>query len=42
MFKITPFLNKLTKEGLYFSNFYEQNNAGNSIDCDFLVNTFYK
>lgn len=37
--EITPFLNKLTKEGLYFSNFYEQNNAGNSIDCDFLVNT---
>lgn len=37
--EITPFLNKLTRKGLYFSNFYEQNNAGNSIDCDFLVNT---
>ena len=37
--EITPFLNKLTKSGLYFDNFYEQNNAGNSIDCDFLVNT---
>lgn len=37
--EITPFLNKLTREGLYFNNFYEQNNAGNSIDCDFLVNT---
>lgn len=37
--EITPFLNKLTNEGLYFNNFYEQNNAGNSIDCDFLVNT---
>lgn len=37
--EITPFLNKLTKEGLYFNNFYEQNNAGNSIDCDFMVNS---
>lgn len=37
--EITPFLNKLTKEGLYFNNIYQQNNAGNSIDCDFLVNT---
>lgn len=37
--EITPFLNKLTREGLYFNNFYEQNNAGNSIDCDFMVNT---
>lgn len=37
--EITPFLNRLTKKGLYFNNFYEQNNAGNSIDCDFLVNT---
>lgn len=37
--EITPFLNKLTKEGLYFNNIYQQNNGGNSIDCDFLVNT---
>lgn len=37
--EITPFLNKLTKQGLYFNNFYEQNNGANSIDCDFLVNT---
>lgn len=37
--EISPFLNKLTKEGLYFTNIYEQNNAGNSIDCDFLINT---
>lgn len=37
--EITPFLNKLSREGLYFNNFYQQNNAGNSIDCDFLVNT---
>ena len=37
--EITPFLNKLTKEGLYFNNIYEQNNGANSIDCDFLVNS---
>ena len=37
--EITPFMNKLTREGLYFNNIYQQNNAGNSIDCDFLVNT---
>lgn len=37
--EITPFLNKLTREGMYFNNIYEQNNAGNSIDCDFMVNT---
>ena len=37
--EITPFLNKLIKESLYFDNIYEQNNAGNSIDCDFMVNT---
>ena len=37
--EITPFLNKLSREGLYFNNIYEQNNGGHSIDCDFLVNT---
>ena len=37
--EISPFLNKLASEGLYFTNIYEQNNAGNSIDCDFMVNT---
>lgn len=37
--EISPFLNKLSREGLYFTNIYEQNNAGNSIDCDFMVNT---
>lgn len=37
--EITPFLNKMASQGLYFNNFYEQNNAGNSIDCDFMVNT---
>lgn len=37
--EITPVLNKLIKEGLYFNNIYEQNNGGNSVDCDFMVNT---
>ncbi len=37
--EITPFLNKLTKESLYFDDFYEQNNAANSIDCDLMINT---
>lgn len=37
--EITPFLNKLAREGLYFNNIYEQNNGGNSIDCDLMVNT---
>ncbi|MGL4873941.1 MAG: LTA synthase family protein [Clostridium sp.] len=36
--EITPFLNKLANEGLYFNNIYEQNNAGNSIDCDVMAN----
>ncbi|WP_300383078.1 LTA synthase family protein [Clostridium sp.] len=37
---ITPNLNKyVNEEGLYFSNIYEQNNAGNSIDADMMVNT---
>lgn len=37
--EITPTLNRLVKEGMYFNNIYEQNNAGNSIDCDYMVNT---
>lgn len=37
--EISPFLNKLARESLYFTNIYEQNNAGNSIDCDLMVNT---
>lgn len=36
---IMPFLTKLSQEGIYCSNFYEQNSGGHSIDCDFLVNT---
>lgn len=37
--EITPNLNKMLNSSYYFSNFYEQNAAGNSIDCDMLVNT---
>jgi phosphoglycerol transferase MdoB-like AlkP superfamily enzyme len=37
--EITPFLNKLTKQCLYFNNFYEQNNGANSIDCDLMINS---
>lgn len=36
--EITPNLNKLIKENLYFSNIYEQNNGANSIDCDVMAN----
>lgn len=37
--EVTPNLNKIIKEGLYFNNVYEQNNAGNSIDCDVMANS---
>lgn len=37
--EIAPFLTKLSQEGLYFPNIYEQNNGGDSIDCDFLINS---
>lgn len=37
--EIAPFLTKLSKEGLYFPNIYEQNYGGDSIDCDFLINS---
>lgn len=38
--EITPNLNKfVNNQGLYFSNIYEQNNGGNSIDADMMLNT---
>lgn len=37
--EITPNLNKLLKNSLYFSNFYEQVYNGNSSDSDLLTNT---
>ncbi|AOR24706.1 LTA synthase family protein [Clostridium taeniosporum] len=37
--EITPNLNKLISNSLYFDNIYEQNNSGTSSDADLLVNT---
>lgn len=37
--EVTPNLNKLTKEGLYFSNFYPEISVGTSSDTEFTVNT---
>lgn len=37
--EITPTLNKLLSNSLYFDNIYEQNNSGTSSDCDLMVNT---
>lgn len=36
--EITPTLNKLAHDGIYFSNIKEQVNGGNSSDADFIVN----
>lgn len=37
--QITPFLNKMSKEGLYFNNFYPQHSVGTSSDSEFTFNT---
>ena len=37
--EVTPRLNKLAKEGLYFSNFYPQVSVGNSSDTEFTLST---
>lgn len=37
--EVTPNLNKLAKEGLYFSNFYSQHSIGTSADSEFVFNT---
>lgn len=37
--EVTPYLNKLKKEGLYFSNFYSQVSFGTSSDTEFTVAT---
>ena len=36
---ITPTINKLAKEGMYFSNFYPQVGVGTSSDTEFTLNT---
>lgn len=37
--EITPNLNRLLNNSLYFNNIYEQNNNGTSSDADLLINT---
>lgn len=37
--EVTPTLNKLTKEGLYFENFYPQISVGTSSDTEFTLST---
>lgn len=37
--EVTPVLNQLTKEGMYFSNFYSQTSTGTSSDTEFTLNT---
>ena len=37
--EVTPNLNKLSREGLYFSNFYPQISVGTSSDTEFTLNT---
>lgn len=37
--EVTPNLNRLTKEGMYFSNFYPQISVGTSSDTEFTLNT---
>lgn len=37
--EVTPTLNKLAKEGLYFSHFYPQVSVGTSSDTEFTLNT---
>ena len=37
--EMTPTLNKLTKEGLYFNNFFPQVSVGTSSDTEFTLNT---
>ncbi len=37
--EMTPTLNKLTKEGMYFSNFFPQVSVGTSSDTEFTLNT---
>ena len=37
--EVTPNLNKLLSEGMYFSNFYSQESVGTSSDSEFTLNT---
>lgn len=37
--ELTPNINKMAKEGIYFSNFYSQESVGNSSDSEFTLAT---
>lgn len=37
--EVTPVLNKLTREGIYFNNFYSQVGVGTSSDAEFVFST---
>ena len=37
--EVTPFLNKMASEGLFFDNFYPQHSVGTSSDSEFTFNT---
>ena len=37
--EVTPFLNKLVKEGIYFNNFYSEVGVGTSSDAEFTFST---
>lgn len=37
--EVTPNLNRISKEGMYFSNFYAQESVGTSSDTEFTLNT---
>ena len=37
--QVTPFLNKMSEEGLFFNNFYPQHSIGTSSDSEFTFNT---
>lgn len=39
LIEITPNINRLANEGLYFSNFYSQQSIGTSADSEFVFNT---
>lgn len=37
--EVTPFLNKMSQEGIYFDNFYPQHSVGTSSDSEFTFST---
>ncbi|WP_106767355.1 LTA synthase family protein [Paenibacillus faecalis] len=39
--EVTPVMNKLAKESLYFPNFYQNVGQGNTSDAEFVVNTSF-